>query len=69
MALERQLEQLRRKVTLMGGQQRTAGGAANAFHTLSQENARLIAENRRLVALLQRDGFSSRKERGIATAG
>jgi hypothetical protein len=52
MALERQVEQLRRKVALMERQQWTAGGAANAFHALSQENARLTAENRRLVALL-----------------
>ena len=53
MALERQLEQLRRKVMLMGRQQRTAG-AANASHALSQKNARLTAENKRLVALLER---------------
>jgi hypothetical protein len=53
MALERQLEQLQRKVTLMGRQQTTAGGAANVFHALNQENARLKAENRRLVALLR----------------
>jgi hypothetical protein len=53
MALERQLEQLRRKVTLMERQQRTAIGAANTFHALSQENARLTAENRRFVALLR----------------
>ena len=63
MALERQLEQLRRKLTLMGRQQRTAGGAANAFHALSQENARLKAENRRLVALLQEmDSLRERNE-------
>jgi hypothetical protein len=67
MALERQLEQLQRKVTLIGRPQRTAGGAASAFHALSQENARLKAENRRLVALL-REMESSRKEWSVATA-
>ena len=65
MALERQLEQRQRKVTLMGRQQRTTG-AGSAFHALSQ---RLTAENRRLVALLREMDSLLRKERGIAMAG
>jgi hypothetical protein len=53
MALERQVEQLQRKVTLLGRQRRSASGDSNVFHDLSQENVRLTAENRRLLALVR----------------
>jgi hypothetical protein len=52
MALERQVEQLQRKAKLLERQQRTPRSASNFSHTLSQENAKLTAENKRLVALV-----------------
>jgi hypothetical protein len=44
LALERQVEELQRKVALLGRQRRGVSGDSNALHDLSQEHAILTAE-------------------------
>jgi hypothetical protein len=64
MTLERQVEQLGGIVVILRRQQRTSSNATDLSHALKQENARLAAESRRLVALVRE--MSSLRERNEA---